>query len=73
MFRIIFACGVVTTIVLNIALDSLPGWVFLTVILGIQLLTMGVATQIMDLKGEVKAEEGRQVERDELLTVSSTN
>ena len=68
MFRIIFACGVVTTIVLNIALDSLPGWVFLTVILGIQLLTMGVATQIMDLKGEVKAEEGRQVERDELLT-----
>ena len=55
VFRIIFAFGVVTTIVLNIALDSLPGWVFLTVILVIQMITTVIATQIMDVKGEVEA------------------
>jgi hypothetical protein len=50
VFRVIFALGVVTTIVLNIALQSLPGWVFLSVVIVIQLLTIGISTQIMDLK-----------------------
>ena len=69
VFRIIFASGVVTTIILNIALDSLPGWVFLTVILVIQMLTSILATQIMDLKGNLEEVE----EKGELLTVSESD
>lgn len=68
MFRIVFASGVVTTIILNIALGSLPGWVFLTVILVIQMLTSILATQIMDLKGQLEEQE----ENRDLLTVSES-
>ena len=71
VFRIIFAFGVVTTIVLNIALDSLPVWVFLTVILVIQMLTSILATQIMELKGNLEEKEAE--EKGELLTVSESD
>ena len=64
VFRIVFAFGVVTTIILNIALDSLPGWVFLTLIIVIQMVTTGIATQIMDLKKEVIENQAEGVEKD---------
>ena len=42
--------GVVVTILLNIALNDAPHWIFLTVVMVIQLIATGLATQIMDLK-----------------------
>ena len=72
VFRVVFACGVVTTIVLNIALQSFDGWVFLTVIIVIQLLTIGISTQIMDLKAETVALNEKK-EEDENLLNSSVN
>jgi len=70
VFRVIFACGVVTTIVLNIALQSLPGWVFLSVVIVIQLLTIGISTQIMDLKAETLALNVPKDEKEQLINSS---
>jgi len=42
--------GVVATILLNIALNDAPHWIFLTIIMVIQLIATGLATQVMDLK-----------------------
>ena len=52
--RVVFAFGTVTTILLNIAFQSLPGWVFLAVVSFFQIITVGISTQIMDLKKEEK-------------------
>ena len=67
VFRIVFAFGTVTTIVLNIALDSLPGWVYVTVIIVIQLITTGISTQIMDLKDEKVAYSSDKDDSDRLV------
>jgi fucose permease len=50
VFRIIFSLGTVTTIVLNIALKSTPAWVFLTIIMTVQVITSAISNQIIDLK-----------------------
>ena len=50
VFRVVFAFGTVTTIVLNLILESLDGWVFLSVVLAIQIFTTCLSTQIMDLR-----------------------
>ena len=42
--------GVVVTILLNISLNDAPHWIFLTIIMVIQLIATGLATQVMDLK-----------------------
>jgi hypothetical protein len=47
--------GVVVTILLNIALNDAPHWIFLTVVMVIQLIATGLATQIMDLKEDSKS------------------
>lgn len=67
VFRIVFAFGTVTTIVLNIALDSLPGWVYVTVIIVIQLITTGISTQIMDLKDDRPAYSSDKDDSDRLV------
>jgi MFS family permease len=50
VFRIIFAIGTVTTIVLNIALKDTPAWIFLTIVMTVQVVTTGLSTQIINLK-----------------------
>lgn len=50
VFRVVFAFGVVFTVVLNIALEDVDHWVFLTVIFVVQTVTILISTQIVDLK-----------------------
>jgi hypothetical protein len=45
--------GVVATILLNIALNDAPHWIFLTIIMVIQLIATGLATQVIDLKEDI--------------------
>lgn len=54
MFRICFAAGTVFTILVNIALGDEPGWIFLTVVMVIQLVATGLSSQLMDLKDDNK-------------------
>jgi hypothetical protein len=67
VFRVVFAFGTVTTIVLNIFLAPLAGWVFLAVVFLIQILTVGISTQIMDLRAETVSLEAKKDEKDSLL------
>lgn len=55
VFRVLFAFGTVITILLNIMLDGVEGWVFLVVIMMIQVIASGVSTQIMDLREKTKS------------------
>lgn len=50
VYRVIFAIGTTTTIVLNIALKSIPSWVFLTIVIFVQVIMAAVSIQIIDLK-----------------------
>lgn len=50
VYRVIFAIGTTTTIVLNIALKSIPPWVFLTIVIFVQVIMAAVSIQIIDLK-----------------------
>jgi len=54
VFRICFAAGTVFTILVNIALGDEPGWIFLTVVMVIQLVATGLSSQLMDLKDDNK-------------------
>jgi len=49
-YRIIFALGVVSTIVLNIALKSAPAWIFLTIVMSVQVITNKVSTTLSETK-----------------------
>lgn len=49
-YRIVFAVGTTTTIVLNIALKSLEPWVFLTIVMMVQVITSYLANRIIDLR-----------------------
>lgn len=49
-FRIIFALGVVSTIVLNIALKDAPAWIFLTIVMAVQVLTNKISTSLSEVK-----------------------
>jgi hypothetical protein len=46
----VFAIGTTTTIVLNIALQSVEPWVFLTIVMMVQVLTSYLANKIIDLR-----------------------
>jgi hypothetical protein len=50
-FRIIFAVGVVSTIVLNIALKDAAAWIFLTIVMAVQVITNKVSTNLGETKG----------------------
>lgn len=50
VYRIFFALGTVTTIVLNLALQSVVSWVFLVILLGITLFYTLVSINVMELK-----------------------
>jgi hypothetical protein len=50
VYRVIFAIGTTTTIVLNIALKLIPPWVFLTIVIFVQVIMAAVSIQIIDLK-----------------------
>ena len=52
VFRIVFALGVVITIFLNIALKDSPPWVFLTIVMAIQVFTSQISSGLIDLKEE---------------------
>lgn len=54
VYRIIFAVGTVTTIILNITLKSAPAWIFLTIVMTVQVLTSGLSTTLIDLKKNLK-------------------
>jgi len=49
-YRIVFAMGVVLTILLNIALKEVPAWVFLTIVMAIQILTNWASINLPKLK-----------------------
>jgi hypothetical protein len=69
VFRICFALGVVFTVLMNIALEAQPGWIFLTVVIGVQLAATAIATQLTDLKDGGKSliskEESERVKLNE--------
>lgn len=47
VYRIFFALGTVTTIILNIALDGTAPWIFLAIIIGIQMFYSLVSIRVM--------------------------
>lgn len=57
-YRIIFAVGTTTTIILNIALKQTPPWVFLVIVMMVQVIASGISTQIRDLKKKKEEEDG---------------
>jgi hypothetical protein len=62
VYRIFFALGTVTTIVLNLALDSVVAWVFLIIVLAITLFYTLVSINVMELKRLTRSS---LLERDE--------
>ena len=50
VYRIVFAFGTTTTIVLNIALESVEPWVFLTIVMMVQVITSYLSNKIIDLR-----------------------
>jgi MFS family permease len=57
VYRIIFAIGTTITIILNIAMKEIPPWVFLTIVMAVQVLTSVISNQIIDLKGKSERNE----------------
>jgi MFS family permease len=55
VYRIFFAAGTVTTIVLNLALDSVDYWVFLIIVMSVQMFYTLVSTKVMELKSKIKS------------------
>ena len=51
VYRSMFAAGVVFTILLNILLRELPAWVFLTVIMAVQVIITRVSLSLRNLRG----------------------
>jgi MFS family permease len=62
VFRIVFALGVVTTTVLNLVLDGVDYWVFLVIVMAVQMCYTLVSTRVMELKSKIKSS---LLERDE--------
>ena len=50
MYRSMFTVGVVFTILINILLKNEPAWIFLTVIIGIQIIVTRLSINLSDLK-----------------------
>jgi MFS family permease len=47
VFRIFFALGVVTTVVLNLALDGTPLWIFLVIVMGFQMFYTLISIKVL--------------------------
>lgn len=54
VFRIFFALGVVTTTLLNLALDGQPEWIFLVIVMAFQMFYSLISIKVMELKGRVR-------------------
>ena len=67
LYRSMFAMGVVFTILLNIVLRDLPAWVFLTVIMAVQVLMTRVSLNLNALK-EINSSPGEESLLSEIQT-----
>lgn len=56
VYRIILALGTTLTIFLNIALQNVPAWVFLTIVMVVQVMASGISSSIYELKNKTDAE-----------------
>ena len=50
VYRVFFSIGVVSVLILNIALSDTPKYIFLTIILVMQTIITGVSINLKDLK-----------------------
>lgn len=55
VFRVFFALGTTTTIILNLALKDVDGWVFLVIVMAIQMFYSLVSINVMELKKSIKS------------------
>jgi hypothetical protein len=51
-YRIVFAVGTTMTIILNIVLQSYEPWVFLTIVMMVQVVTSYTSSKIIELRPE---------------------
>ena len=50
VYRVIFALGTTATIILNVLLQHLPAWVFLSIVTAVQSLASGISKELRELK-----------------------
>lgn len=58
VYRVFFAIGVVSVLILNIALSSTPKYIFLTIIFVMQTIITGLSINLRDLKEGLESAEG---------------